>query len=260
MSSVMPAESTAPRLRDLFLASFSKLASVQPGERVLDLCAGDGEAIVEAGRRSGAEGEQLLLDPDAARLDQAVRRARAEGLSDARGEVCDASTLPSADGYWDVVLCHLSLPNLPDVDASLREATRVLRPVGRFIVSVWGERARCPLLTIFLDAVAPYAPAAAALDKALFRYSAAGALATTLASAGFEDAVPERLTEWPAFTDVEQYWSVLSTDRHLAPLVAVLTPAQIAAVKATIETKTRFYRRPTGLELKVEGVVLAAVK
>lgn len=250
----------AVRLGDLFLPIFLKLASVQPGERVLDLSVRGGEAGYEAARRSGTQGEYLALDTDPSRLEAFISRAHADGMDWTRGEVNDASKLPSPDSYWDVVLCHLGLPLLPNPEATLRETGRVLRPVGRTAISCFGQRERCPLVTIFLDAVAQHVPAAKELDRALFRYSAVGALANTLGELGFEDAVPDRHTEWPFFAGVDEYWAAMAADSRFASLVQGMTGEQIDAAKQEITRKTRFYRRGSGMELKCEGIVLAIVK
>ncbi|MGD9892901.1 MAG: class I SAM-dependent methyltransferase [Dehalococcoidia bacterium] len=257
----MQTESPASiRLGELFLASFTKLTSVQPGERVLDLCSRDGAAAREAARRSGSEGEVLLLDSDGARLEAVLAAARADGTDWLRGEVSDARAIPGPTVYWDAIICHLAFPQLAEPETTLRDTLRVMRPVARLGISTWGERSRCPLITIFLDAIAPFTPAAAQTDKALFRYSEPGKLATTLAEAGYEDATPERFTEWPFFRDVNDYWAAITLDSRFAHLVADLTDEQVAEAKATIDRKTRFYRRRDGIEIKVEGVVLAAVK
>ena len=113
MSSTLPPEpATSPRLGELFLSTFTKLSSVQPGERVLDLCARDGEAMLEAAHRSGAEGEQLALDSEPSRLESLLSRARRDEVTTLRGEVLSGPQLPSPDSYWDVVICHLALPQL----------------------------------------------------------------------------------------------------------------------------------------------------
>lgn len=261
MTNISPAESAATvRLGELFLGSFTKLTSVQPGERVLDLGARDGAAALAAARRSGSEGEVLMLDDDASRLESVLDAARAEDMDWLRGKVSDARSIPGPESYWDVIICHLAFPQLADPEATLRETLRVMRPVARLGISTWGERERCPLITIFLDAIAPFVPAAAELNRSLFRYSSPGMLATTLADAGYEDATPERFTEWPAFRDVDDYWRSITADSRFASLVADLDTEQSAAAKQTIESKTKFYRRRDGLEIKVEGVVLAAVK
>ena len=261
MSGTLPPEPvTSPPVGELFLSTFTKLSSVQPGERVLDLCARDGSAMLEAARRSGAEGEQLALDTDETRLNSVASRARREGLTALRTEVVTGAQLPGPDSYWDIVICHLALPQLGDPDTALAESKRVLRPVGRLSVSTWGQRERCPLITVFLEAIAPYSPEAVRLDKAIFRHSEVGRLANTLAEAGFEDATPERLTEWPTFSDIDDYWRMMTEDSRFGYLVHELTPEQVSAAKAAMDAKTKFYRRRHGLEIKVEGVVLVAVK
>jgi ubiquinone/menaquinone biosynthesis C-methylase UbiE len=260
VSSVPAEPSASVTLGDLFLASFTRLISIQPGERVLDLGARDGAAVIEVARRAGEDGEVLVLDTDTGRLELIAAAARSQGLTNLRVETSDARTLPSRDGYWDVVICHLSFAQLPEPETALKETQRVLRPVGRLGISSWGSRERCPLITLFLDAVAPFAPAARELDRVIFRYAESGKLANTLAEAGYEDATPNRLTEWPSFRDVDDYWASLTADSRFAGLVADLSPEQVAAAKQTLEAKTRFYRRRDGLEIKVEGIVLAAVK
>jgi ubiquinone/menaquinone biosynthesis C-methylase UbiE len=46
----------------------------------------------------------------------------------------DAQALPFPDGCFDLVLCFAVLPHLVDLEAALKELSRVLRPSGRFAV------------------------------------------------------------------------------------------------------------------------------
>ena len=50
--------------------------------------------------------------------------------------VGDAGRLPFADNSFDVVICSEVLEHLPDVDAALDEITRIVKPGGRFALSV----------------------------------------------------------------------------------------------------------------------------
>src|SRR6185295_3274359 len=88
----------------------ARSVDIHPGERVLDVAAGSGNAALAAARR-GADVtaadfvEQLLA--------VAVRRAEVEGLS-IRTQVADAERLPFADGEFDVVLSTFGVMFAPD--------------------------------------------------------------------------------------------------------------------------------------------------
>ncbi|MFN8558766.1 MAG: alpha/beta fold hydrolase [Dehalococcoidia bacterium] len=245
---------------EAFLRPFMKLAAVQPGERVLDLASAYPEPAIEAARRSGDQGETLAVGPSTALLERIATAGRAAGLSTLRAEVMDPGRLTLPDTYWDVALCYFGLGDLAEPEALFREALRVLRPVGRMAVAALGERDRCVLVTAFLDAVAAHAPAAVkAAGATLFKFSAPGRLSGFLAEQGFQDAVPERLTEWVPFSDVDEYWATM-TASDLGYLAEGLSDDAVAQCKAEIERKTRFYRRRDHLELKVDAIILALVK
>jgi ubiquinone/menaquinone biosynthesis C-methylase UbiE len=105
-------------------------ADLQPGSRVLEIGCGTGNLALLAKARQPAA-TVVGLDPDAAALARARRKARRRGvqlLLD-RGF---ADQLPHPDGSFDRVLSALMLHHLPDDQkpAALREVGRVLRPGG----------------------------------------------------------------------------------------------------------------------------------
>lgn len=248
-----------PSLAEVFLRPFLKLASVQPGERVLDYESVGHEALAEAAARAGSTGEVLAVRREASVLDELAARCRAQGLTSARFEQFDGERLPQPDAYWDIVLCHLGLATLDDPEAALQEITRVLRPVGRVAVSVLGEAERCLLIAFFTEAVSKHLPAVAGETRRLFRFGAPGKLANLLAAVGFEDAVPERVTEWVPFADVDAYWEYSLSMPYGAP-ARHLSSETVAACKEELARKLRFYRRGGHYELKIEAIILAAVK
>lgn len=65
-------------------------------------------------------------------VEVATRNARELGL-DVDGKVIDAETLPFDDDTFDLVVGHAVLHHIPDLDLSLREIVRVLKPGGRFV-------------------------------------------------------------------------------------------------------------------------------
>jgi len=108
-----------------------------PGERIVDLGCGTGSTLEAiAGRLPRADLELLGLDASAAALRAAERTlgrlpnaARLLVQADLAGQV------PLADASVDRALCHNVLECLPDPDALVAEAYRVVRPGGHLVLS-----------------------------------------------------------------------------------------------------------------------------
>jgi len=108
-------------------------AGLRPGERVLDLGCGTGNAALLAAERSG---EVTGVDPASRLLEIARARAAREGkkVTFLPGE---AASLPLDDSSVDVILSVFALIFVPDPDAAAAEMSRVLAPGGRIVLSAW---------------------------------------------------------------------------------------------------------------------------
>jgi SAM-dependent methyltransferase len=83
------------------------------------------------------EGHVTDLSPGMVQVAQ--RNARSLGF-EVEGRVADAERLPYDDDSFDLVIGHAVLHHIPDVELSLREVLRVLKPGGRFVFA--GEPTR----------------------------------------------------------------------------------------------------------------------
>jgi ubiquinone/menaquinone biosynthesis C-methylase UbiE len=101
----------------------------------------------------------------------------------------DAASLALPDAQFDVVLCSLGLMYLPDPAQAVREMRRVLRPGGRLVLSVWGERARCGWATLFEIVDAEVTSEVCPL---FFGLGCHDALATLCGEAGFTQIAQQR--------------------------------------------------------------------
>ncbi|WP_256403978.1 class I SAM-dependent methyltransferase [Haloplanus ruber] len=113
----------------------------RPVERVLDLAGGTGRAA-RAVSRPGAEGWRpptaIVVDASRAMLDRAGRRGSAAVCGDAgrlplRGNEAGESHETNGS-VVDAVVVLDALHHLPDPDAALAEAARVLRPGGVLVI------------------------------------------------------------------------------------------------------------------------------
>lgn len=118
-------------------SSYALLEAVVPGGgplTVLDLACGDGYLLELLARRKQAGLSLLGLDMSEHEL--AAARARLNGAATLiQGR---AQSLPFGDASVDVVLSHLALMLMDDVETVLAEVRRVLKPGGRVSVVVGG--------------------------------------------------------------------------------------------------------------------------
>jgi len=124
-------------------------AALAPGELVLDVACGTGLVSLDAARAVGASGHVLGVDISGQMIETARQRAAAGKVSNVSFARMDAQKLDVPDASYDVALCALGLMYVPDPIQAASEMRRVLRPGGRVVVAVWGERARCGWSALF---------------------------------------------------------------------------------------------------------------
>lgn len=107
--------------------------ALQPGERVLDLGCGSGNAALLAAEQGA---DVVGVDPAHRLLDVAQARATAAGR-DIRLLPGDAASLPVDDASIDAILSVFAVIFAPDVRAAAAEMARVLAPGGRIVLSAW---------------------------------------------------------------------------------------------------------------------------
>ena len=111
------------------------IASLRPGETVLDLGAGGGFDCFLAARAVGSTGKVIGVDmtPDMVTLARAnARKLDATNVEFRLGEI---EHLPVADGTVDVILSNCVINLSPEKQAVFDEAFRVLRIGGRLAIS-----------------------------------------------------------------------------------------------------------------------------
>ncbi len=107
-------------------------AVVRPGDTVVDAGTGTGDlalACIDAGAA-----QVIGLDFARPMLMRAQAKADGSEFGLSGFALGDATRLPLSDASADVWCSAFVVRNIPDLDAALREAARVLRPGGRLVV------------------------------------------------------------------------------------------------------------------------------
>jgi ubiquinone/menaquinone biosynthesis C-methylase UbiE len=216
-------------------------AALQSGERVLDIGCGTGIIARQAATAVGASGAVTGVDvaPDMIAVASSRPPTRGAAIEWREG---DATSLPFADGSFDVVLCQMSLMFVENRAAAVQEMHRVLTDSGRVVVSTPGSIQ--PTFELMEQAIVEHiSPALAGFVRMVFSMHDPAVLAGLLGDEGFTDV---DVSVYNATLDLplpaEFLWQYINLT-PMAPFVAEAPASAQEAMEAqVVETWQPFVR------------------
>jgi ubiquinone/menaquinone biosynthesis C-methylase UbiE len=195
------------------------MASLRPGERVIDVACGTGVVARLAAQRVGAGGEAVGADINPGMLAVARSVARGDGAP-IRWYETPAESLPLPDDSFDVAFCQLALQFMSDKPAAVRQIRRVLAPGGRALISVPRPSA---FFAVLHDAIARHVSAEAAAFMAMvFSLNDPAEVSGLVRAAGFADAAVELTSQQMRLPAAHEFvWQYI----HCTPLSTTLSAA-----------------------------------
>lgn len=177
------------------------MAQLAPGERVLDVACGTGIVTLKAAALVAPGGEVAGTDISEEMVAMARGRARTQAIANVAFERMDAEELGFEADAFDVALCALGLMYAPDPEKAVAEMHRVLKPGGRAVCAVWGERRKCGWAEIF-----PIVDGRVQSEVCpmFFRMGTGQALRQAMAAAGFRATTSRRLETQLVYANADE--------------------------------------------------------
>ncbi len=134
----------------LWKRSFVSMASLHPGDKLLDLASGSGDIAIKIAQSCPKYGELAVTDINADMLEQAKKNLLDNGIIDkVKFEIADAQDLQFPDAYFDSAFMSFGLRNVADKQRALNSVYSKLRSGGHFWVLEFSHPTNATLAKVY---------------------------------------------------------------------------------------------------------------
>jgi SAM-dependent methyltransferase len=217
-----------------------RVADIKPGERVIEAACGSGLVTRTLAEIVGPAGYVLATDLSQNMVDLTARNTTGYGwVATARKSADDLGE----EGSFDAAVCALGLMYVPDPGKAAASMMRAVRPGGRVVATVWGERRNCGWAEIFPIVDARVVSEVCPL---FFASGAPGSLRRDFEQAGLPDVEEHRQREVLAFPDERSLLSAMLLGGPVALAVKRFTPETMTEVEGEFLESVKDHRSSDG--------------
>ena len=171
-------------------------------DRILETACGTG-VVTDLLARAFPDAEIVATDLNQPMLDVAATRVDSPNVTFRQADALD---LPFGDGSFDLVVCQFGVMFYPDKVAGNREARRVLRDGGHYLLAIWDSIERNPLSNLANQAMGQIYPdnPPKFMTRGPFSYYQPEWIEAHLEEAGFDEIsieTVERMSRSPSAAD-----------------------------------------------------------
>ena len=230
-----------------------ELAALRPGERVLDVACGTGLVTFRAAASVAPDGEVLGTDISEGMIEVGRQLTAERGVQNVSFERMDAEDMGGLpDVSFDVALCALGLMFVPDPLKAFTEQHRLLKPGGRAVAAVWGQRDRCGWAELFPIVESHIESEVCPM---FFQMGTQNVLEQTFQMAGFAEVSYERLPTVLRFASAEEALGAAFLGGAVALAYARFDEPTKEAVHDEYLASIAAYRNGAGYDVPAEFVV-----
>ncbi|TVQ14831.1 MAG: methyltransferase domain-containing protein [Balneolaceae bacterium] len=200
------------------------MAALKQGEDVIETACGSGLVTFRAAMAVAPDGQVVATDLSEEMIRRAASLAEEKQISNVIFKRMNAEQIELNGRHFDAALCGLGLMYVPDPVKALSEKNRLLKPDGRAVVAIWGERRRCGWAEIF-----PIVDRRVSSDVCplFFQQGTGNTIVHTFSQAGFKDI------------EVDRFHVTLSYPNQELALTAAFSGGPVALAYEKFDEETR---------------------
>jgi ubiquinone/menaquinone biosynthesis C-methylase UbiE len=226
--------------------------------RILETAAGTG-VVTKALYEKFPGAEIVATDLNQPMLDVAARQFPPETV---RFYQADAQDLPFLEGTFDLVICQFGAMFFPDKVRAHREARRVLRDGGHYVLAIWDAIERNELSNAAQQALIELFPDDPPLfmREGPFGYHDTVAIQRDLRDAGFETIEVDTVELRSRSPSAHEAAQALCYGTPMSVEVTERRPGSLPRAFEAVQRALRPFEKPHGIDARMAAHIVTATK